>query len=420
MSGPGAADLLRSTGLMADGPVVWGRPVPVRSPGVFVIELPVPLATAPIELTRVGKWIEKVPGLRLDGERPTSRALVARIASFWLPAQPVLYVGSSPTSISARVASLVRHELGDRRPHAPGQWLKTLTVLDRVRIWWAVTDAAEEYEDGVLSAFSAGVSEEERRGLPDRTVVLPFANTTTPSGERKAHGITGAVLADDRVEPPPTRVVDLPPGDAEGVPDARGSGKVRRTNVTPPRERTVRAPRVAAARSSAARATTGGTRAPKAPPRPQSAPTLLSADGLERLRAELDELTRIRRPQVVARIRAAKELGDLKENADYTAAREEQSFLEGRVQALEALLREAVVVDAASGPSVGIGSRVVVDVEGDRMTYSIVSPSEASPAQGRISYASPVGSALMGRAPGDEVEVQAPRGAVHYRIIEVG
>jgi transcription elongation factor GreA len=418
MSGRGAADLLRSTGLMADGPVVWGRPVPVRSPGVFVVELPTPLATAPIELTRIGKWIEKVPGLRMDGERPTSRALSARIASFWLPTEQVLYVGSSATSISARVASLVRHELGDRRPHAPGQWLKTLTVVEQLRIWWAITEAAEEYEDAVLSAFGEGVGEEERRGLRDTSVVLPFANTVTPSGARKEHGITGAVLADDRVEPPPTHVVEVPAGDAEGVPEVRNTGTVRRTNVTPPRERATRAPRAAASRTG----TSGATRTPRAAKgssRAQAAPTLLSAEGLERLRAELDELTRVKRPEVVARIRAAKELGDLKENADYTAAREEQSFLEGRVQALEALLRDAVVVNAPSGPSVGIGSRVVVDVEGDTMTYSIVSPSEASPTEGRISYASPVGAALMGRAPGDEIEVKAPRGAVHYRIVEI-
>ena len=71
----GAATLLRSVGLMADGPVVWGRPVPARGPGIFVIELPAPLHHAPLELTRIGKWLERVPDLRLDGARPTSRLL---------------------------------------------------------------------------------------------------------------------------------------------------------------------------------------------------------------------------------------------------------------------------------------------------------------------------------------------------------
>jgi hypothetical protein len=81
---PTAATLLREVGLLADGPVPWGRPVPARGPGVFVIELPAPLPRAPLELTRVGKWLERVPDLRLDGARPTSKALAARIGSFWL------------------------------------------------------------------------------------------------------------------------------------------------------------------------------------------------------------------------------------------------------------------------------------------------------------------------------------------------
>src|SRR5688572_19188528 len=85
-----APSLLRTVGLLPDGPLPWGRPVPGRSPGVFLVELPAPLPTAPIELTRVGKWLEHVPGLRLDGARPTSRALSARLASFWLPSQTVL------------------------------------------------------------------------------------------------------------------------------------------------------------------------------------------------------------------------------------------------------------------------------------------------------------------------------------------
>ena len=75
-----APSLLRSVGLLADGPAVWGRPVQGQGPGVFVVELPAPLASAPIELTRVGKWVERVQTLRIDGEVPTSKAVAARIA----------------------------------------------------------------------------------------------------------------------------------------------------------------------------------------------------------------------------------------------------------------------------------------------------------------------------------------------------
>src|SRR4029078_1905617 len=92
-----APSLLRSVGLMADGPAVWGRPVQPQGRGVFVVEAPAPRPSAPIELTRVGKWIERVEGLRLDGEVPTSKALAARIGSFWLPSQTALYIGGSQT-----------------------------------------------------------------------------------------------------------------------------------------------------------------------------------------------------------------------------------------------------------------------------------------------------------------------------------
>ena len=150
-SDTGAAGLLRSVGLLADGPAVWGRPVPAPGPGVFVIELPAPLAAAPIELTRVGKWIERVASLRLDGERPASRALAARIGSFWLPSQTVLYIGTSEASVARRVAAMASTELGDRRPASGGHWLKTLRSLDGVKVWWTATAATEEYADALLA-----------------------------------------------------------------------------------------------------------------------------------------------------------------------------------------------------------------------------------------------------------------------------
>ncbi len=161
-AGLGAAELLRAVGLLADGPVVWGRPVPARRAGVFVVELPEPRATAPIELTRVGKWLERVPDLRLDGVHPTSRALAARIAAFWLPSARVLYVGSTDGSIGGRVEAIRNTALGDRRPHSGGHWLHLLTGLERTRIWWAPTDAAEEYEDAVLGAFAESIPVAER------------------------------------------------------------------------------------------------------------------------------------------------------------------------------------------------------------------------------------------------------------------
>ena len=138
------------------------------------------------------------------------------------------------------------------------------------------------------------------------------------------------------------------------------------------------------------------------------------------MRTELDRLVSTRRPEVIARIRAAKELGDLKENADYSAARDEQSFLEGRIQALEARLRDAVIALApVAGAGADLGSVVTVEIDGDEVTYTLVGTAEADPGAGRLSVASPVGRALIGARAGDEVAVQTPRGAVRYRVVSL-
>jgi transcription elongation factor GreA len=391
---------------MADGPAVWGRPVQAQGPGVFVVEAPAPLPSAPIELTRVGKWIERVEGLRLDGELPTSKALAARLGSFWLPSQTVLYIGTSDASVARRVAAMAKTELGDRRPAAGGHWLKTLRSLDGLKVWWAATAATEEYEDALLAAFAAGVPEADLAALPDRTVVLPWANLRRPTGERKATGLKGALIPEPVVAPlPPTRVVRVADGAAEG---AYGEPPAPKRRPAAPR-----APRPAKAPVASA--------AVAAPPAPVVTAEALTPDGEARLRAELDELTRVKRPQVIARIRTAKEHGDLKENSEYHAAREEQSFLEGRIQAIEARLRSAVIVEApAAGSRVGLGSVVTLDDDGETVAYTIVGADESDPPRGRISSSSPVGRALVGRDAGDYVVVATPAGERRYRILAIG
>jgi transcription elongation factor GreA len=415
-----AAELLREVGLLPDGPVVWGRPVPARAAGIFVVELAEPLPRAPIELTRVGKWVERVPSLTLDGVRPGSRAVAARLGQFWLPSQVVLYVGST-TSIGRRVAALQSTVLGDRRPHSGGHWLHTFRASVPMRVWWAATDAAEEYEDALLNTFAANVPADEIAALHDPSVVLPFANLRRPTGERRATGLAGSLLPEvQEPAPPPTHVVVVPDGDAEG---ARGEPPDRKA-------RSRGGSRAAGAAGAGARGATGASSAGSSAAGPSAAgpgPTKsaapdarLTASGAARMRAELTELTDVRRPQVVGRIRAAKELGDLKENADYTAAREEQSFLEGRIQALEARLRGAVIAEVpVVGSGADIGSTVTVEVDGSEVTYTLVGSAESDPGAGRLSAVSPVGRGLVGAKAGDEVMIQTPRGSVTYRVIAV-
>jgi transcription elongation factor GreA len=147
----------------------------------------------------------------------------------------------------------------------------------------------------------------------------------------------------------------------------------------------------------------------------------LSREGHDRMQAELHELRAGRRPATIKRVATARELGDLKENAEYHSAREELGFIEGRIQSLEARLRNAIILEASSGDTALLGSTVTVETDGERLVYRLVSTAEADPSNGRISTSSPVGRALLGCVVGDEVIVRMPAGHdVHYRVVEVG
>lgn len=419
----GAAALLRSVGLLADGPAAWGAPVRSAQAGVYLIELPAPQATAPIDFNAIGRWIQRVPGLTLDGARPTGRELAARLHRFWLPDQAVLYVGSSTASIGARVAAFQRTSLGDRKPYAGPYWLKTLTGLDRLRLWWAETDAVEEYEDALLEAFARTVAPEVAAGLHDPEVVLPFANLQTTDRTRKRHGIAGALLADEETRPA-TEAERREAAERAGATGGRPSGILRSRTVlrteSPAARRPGRASATAAApgRTRAGARTTTGAAAVAKPPR---APTRLSEAGLAALRAELHELTTVTRPAIVARIAAARELGDLRENSDYHEARREQSFAEGRIRAIEDLLRHVEIIEEGHDEGrVRLGSTVLVEgPHGEEETFTLVGSSEADAAAGRISASSPIGAALLDRQAGDEVEAAVPAGRLRFRIVEV-
>jgi len=147
---------------------------------------------------------------------------------------------------------------------------------------------------------------------------------------------------------------------------------------------------------------------------------ILTREGLRKLEEELEYLKTIKRREVAERIRLAREFGDLAENAEYDEAKNEQAFLESRILTLEKTLRQArVVVEEELEPDrVNVGSRVVLEDldSGEEFFYTVVGPSEADPSSSRISYRSPVGRALMGRMPGEVVEVRLPYGMARYRV----
>ena len=149
-------------------------------------------------------------------------------------------------------------------------------------------------------------------------------------------------------------------------------------------------------------------------------PVYLTAEGLERLKAELNQLITVDRPRIAQRIHDAKLDGDITENAEYEDAKQEQSFLEGRIATLEAQLKNAEVIEGSgNGDKVGIGSKVVIKGSDGEETFTIVGSAEAAPREGRISNESPVGAALMGHRKGDKVTVQAPAGSVTYTVLRV-
>jgi transcription elongation factor GreA len=149
-------------------------------------------------------------------------------------------------------------------------------------------------------------------------------------------------------------------------------------------------------------------------------PVYLTADGLQKLKAELVHLVTVERPRIAQRIHDAKLDGDITENAEYEDAKQEQSFLEGRIATLEAQLKNAEVIAHTNGDRVGIGSTVVIKGGDGEDRFTIVGSAEASPRDGRISNESPVGAALMGKRKGDKVTVHAPAGAVTYTVVSVG
>ena len=146
----------------------------------------------------------------------------------------------------------------------------------------------------------------------------------------------------------------------------------------------------------------------------------LTPEGADKLKAELKELTGPRREELAQRLRSAIQMGDLSENADYHKAKEDQAFLEGRIQEIEFLLRNVVIIEKTKGDVVTVGSTVTVQEDNnDPETYYLVGAKEADPRNGRISNESPIGNALMGHKVGEIVEAMTPSGKMKFKILKI-
>lgn len=149
---------------------------------------------------------------------------------------------------------------------------------------------------------------------------------------------------------------------------------------------------------------------------------LLTKEGLATIQQEYEDLTKVQRPAILEELQSARALGDVSENGMYSAAREKQSFIEGRIRELEDILKRAEVAeDVAKAPhgTVSVGRTVILETQKDKITYSLVGAEEVNFAENKISHESPLGQALLGKKVGDIVEVKAPAGIVKYKVIEV-
>jgi transcription elongation factor GreA len=151
-------------------------------------------------------------------------------------------------------------------------------------------------------------------------------------------------------------------------------------------------------------------------------PTYLTAEGAAKLETELKDMKGPQREALSKRLRDAIQMGDLSENADYHKAKEDQGFLEGRIQELEHMFRNAIIVEQASGPKniVSIDTHVTVQEKGfEPETYHLVGAKEADPRIGKISHESPIGLALMDHRVGDVIKVETPGGKIELKIIKI-
>lgn len=149
----------------------------------------------------------------------------------------------------------------------------------------------------------------------------------------------------------------------------------------------------------------------------------LTKDGVEKLKNELKQLIEVDRRDIIAKIKEAREYGDLSENAEYDAAVNQQSMIEGRIEELEAMLKKAKIIDMkkdGKASTVKIGCEVEVQIDGDKETFCLVGSAESDPAKGMISVESPLGKALLGCKVGDIAEVEIPDGeTIKYKIVSI-
>lgn len=198
------SELLESQSLKLTGKVKWGQNFHSSHRGIYLISLSKDefsnggiIPKAPISHERIDFWLNKVPSFELDNKKyPKADLVVERLSRFWLPDENILYIGMTNATLSVRVSQYYSTELGEKRPHAGGHWLKTLSNLSELYVYYSECDNPENIEINLLDFFIKHVSKNSLNLLYDSSIVLPFANLKHPTRGRKSHGIGKSKLKD--------------------------------------------------------------------------------------------------------------------------------------------------------------------------------------------------------------------------------
>jgi len=146
---------------------------------------------------------------------------------------------------------------------------------------------------------------------------------------------------------------------------------------------------------------------------------VMTKDGLIELKRELEDLVGVKRPVAVTRLADARELGDLSENSEYAAAKQDLAFIDGRILELEEIIHGAKIITSHPKSQIDVGCKVTLTINGKKEMFMLVGEWEANPMEQKISHSSPLGKALMGKKVGEKVEVEAPAGTVLYKILNI-
>jgi len=195
-------ELFKAVGLNIDGQVKWGARIPCSSSGVYVASLSdnpdeatlACLKSAPIDVLEIKNWMEAVPKLLLDGNKPHEENIRERLSRFWLPDENIVYIGKARQPLNKRVNAYYNTSLGKSGPHRGGFWIKTLSNLSELTIFWSPTTEPEIKEGQMLEFFIRNVSVESMGRLFDPSHPFPFANLEYPKGKKKKHGIKYASI----------------------------------------------------------------------------------------------------------------------------------------------------------------------------------------------------------------------------------